>query len=538
MPYIAHIYLSLQYSICRPQCHILLIYISLYSTASAGFNAIYCSHVSLFTVQYLQASMPYIAHMYLSLQYSICRLQCHILLTCISLYSTASAVLNAIYSSYVSLFTVQHLQSSMPYIAHMYLSLQYSISRPQCHILLTCISLYSTASAVLNAIYCSHVSLFTVQHLQSSMPYIAHMYLSLQYSICSPQCHILLICISFYSTVSPGLNAIYLLTCISLYSTASAVLNAIYCSHVSLFTVQYLQASMPYIAHMYLSLQYSIFWPQCHILLIYISLYSTVSSGLNTIYCSHVSLFTVQYLQASMPYIAHMYLTLQYSICSSQCHILLICISLYRTVSSGLNAIYCSYVSLFTVQYLQSSMSYIAHIYLSLQYSICRPQCHILLTCISLYSTASAVLNAIYCSYVSLFTVQYLQASGLNAIYCSHVSLFTVQYLQASMPYIAHMYLSLQYSIFRPQALMPYIAHMYLSLQYSISRPQCHILLTCISLYSTVSSGLNAIYCSHVSLFTVQYLQASMPYIAHMYLSLQYSILSPQCHILLICISL
>ena len=298
------------------------------------------------------------------------------------------------------------------------------------------------------------------------MPYIAHMYLSLQYNICRPQCHILLIYISLYSTVSPGLNAIY-------------------CSYVSLFTVQYLQASMPYIAHIYLSLQYSICRPQCHILLIYISLYSTASAGFNAIYCSHVSLFTVQYLQASMPYIAHMYLSLQYSICRLQCHILLTCISLYSTASAVLNAIYSSYVSLFTVQHLQSSMPYIVHMYLSLQYSISRPQCHVLLTCISLYSTASAVLNAIYCSHVSLFTVQYLQASGLNAIYCSYVSLFTVQYLQASMPYIAHMYLSLQYSI---------------------CRPQCHILLICISLYSTVSVGLNAIYCSYVSHFTVQHL--------------------------------
>ena len=312
------IYISLlQYSIFRPQCHILLIYISLYSTASPGPNAIYCSYISLFTVQHLQASMPYIAHIYLSLQYSIIRPQCHILLTCISLYSTASPGLNAIYCSYISPF-------------------------------------YSTVSSGLNAIYCSYISLFTVQHLQASMPYIAHMYLSLQYSICSPHCHILLICIS-------------------LYSTASAVLNAIYCSYVSLFTVQYLQASMPCIAHMYLTLQYSICSPQCHILLTCISLYSTVSSGLRP-----------------------------------QCHILLICISLYSTVSAGLNAIYCSYVSLFTVQHLQASMPYIAHMYLSLQYSICRPQCHILLICISFYSTASVGLNAIYCSYVSLFTVQYL----------------------------------------------------------------------------------------------------------------------------------
>ena len=180
MPYIAQIYLSLQYSIFRPQCHILLIYISLYSTASAGLNAIYCSYVSLFTVQHLQDSMPYIAHMYLSLQYSICRPQCHI------------------YCSYVSLFTVQYLQASMSYIAPIYLSLQHSIFRPQCHILLIYISL-------------------------------------LQYSNCRTQCHILLIYISLYSTVSSGLNAIY-------------------CSYVSLFTVQYLQASMPYIAHMYLSL--------------------------------------------------------------------------------------------------------------------------------------------------------------------------------------------------------------------------------------------------------------------------------------------
>ena len=338
MQYVAHI---------RPQCHRWLIsglnaipavqcgsHVSpFYSTASAGLNAIYCSYVSLFTVQHLQTSIPYVAHMYLSLQYSICRPQCHILLICISLYSTASAGLNAIYCTYVSLFTVQYLQASMPFIAHMYLSLQYSIFRPQCHILLICISLYSTASAGLNAIYCSYISLSTVQHLQASMPYIAHIYLSLQYSISRPQCHILLIYISLYSTASSGLNAIY-------------------CSYISLFTVQYLQASMPYIAHIYLSLQYSIFRPQCHILLIYISLYSTVSPGLNAIYCTYISLFTVQHLQASMPYIAHMYLSLQYSTCRPQCHILLIFISLYSTASSGLNAIYCSYISLFTVQHL------------------------------------------------------------------------------------------------------------------------------------------------------------------------------------------
>ena len=216
------------------QCHILLICISLYSTVSSGLNAIYCSYVSLFTVQHLQASMPYIAHMYLSLQYSICRPQCHILLICISLYSTVSAGLNAIYCSYVSLFTVQYLQASMSYIAHMYLSLQYSISRPQCHILLICISLYSTVSSGLNAIYCSYVSLFTVQHLQASMSYIAHIYLSLQYSICRPQCHILLIYISLYSTASAGLNVIF-----GSYSRVCG-------SYLFLFTVQYLQASMPY----------------------------------------------------------------------------------------------------------------------------------------------------------------------------------------------------------------------------------------------------------------------------------------------------
>ena len=219
--------------------------------------------------------------------------------------------------------------------------------------------------------------------------------------------------------------------------------------------------------------------PQCHILLLCISLYSTASAGLNAIYSSYISLFTVQYLQASMSYIAHMYLSLQYSIFRPQCHILLICISLYSTVSSGLNAIYCSYVSLFTVQYLQASMPYIAHMYLSLQYSISRPQCHILLICISLYSTVS---------------------SGLNVIYSSYISLFTVQHLQASMPYLA--------------LTVENVAHIYFSLQYSISRPQCHILLICISLYSTVSSGLNAIYCSYIYLFTVQHLQASMPYLA------------------------
>ena len=112
--------------------------VSLYSTVSSGLNAIYCSYISLFTVQYLQASMPYIAHIY------------------ISLYSTAPVGLNVMYCSYISLFTVQHLQASMPYIAHIYLSLQYSIFRPQCHILLIYISL-------------------------------------LQYSIFRPQCHILLI---------------------------------------------------------------------------------------------------------------------------------------------------------------------------------------------------------------------------------------------------------------------------------------------------------------------------------------------------------
>ena len=281
MSYTAHIYLSLEYSIFRPQCHIMLIYISLYSTASAGLNAIYCSYISLFTVQHLQASMPHIAHMYLSLQYSICRPQCHILLIYISLYSTVSSGLNSIYCTYISLFTVQHLQASMPYIAHIYLSLQYSIFRPQCHILLTCISL-------------------------------------LQYSISRPQCHILLICISLFSTVSAGLNAIY-------------------CSHVSLFTVQHLQASMPYIAHMYLSLQYSICRLQCI-------------------------------------FFAYIYLSLQYSIFRPQCHILHICISLYSTASADLNVIYCTYVSLFTVLYLQASMSYlaltveyVANIYFSLQ---------------------------------------------------------------------------------------------------------------------------------------------------------------------------